>query len=105
MSFEHCSRMAIRRALTSSVWAMVVRSHKFATLGRDTTMRKSIPRALAFLLTAVMLVTAENARAASHPNFLIILADDCTYNDLPLYGGQSARTPNIDKLAAEGLTF
>ena len=24
------------------------------------------------------------------PNFLIILADDCTYNDLPLYGGQNA---------------
>ena len=40
-----------------------------------------------------------------HPNFLIILADDCTYNDLPLYGGKNAKTPNIDKLATEGLTF
>ena len=39
------------------------------------------------------------------PSFLIILADDCTYNDLPLYGGQNARTPHIDKLAAQGLTF
>ena len=43
--------------------------------------------------------------AADHPNFLIIIADDCTYNDLPLYGGQNAKTPNIDKLATEGLTF
>ena len=43
--------------------------------------------------------------AADHPNFLIIIADDCTYNDLPLYGGQNAKTPNIDKLAIEGLTF
>ena len=42
---------------------------------------------------------------ADHPNFLIILADDCTYNDLPLYGGKNAKTPNIDKLATEGLTF
>jgi len=39
------------------------------------------------------------------PNFLIIIADDCTYNDLPLYGGQNAKTPNIDMLAREGLTF
>lgn len=33
------------------------------------------------------------------------MADDCTYNDLPLYGGQNAKTPNIDALAARGLTF
>ena len=43
--------------------------------------------------------------AKESPNFLIILADDCTYNDLPLYGGQNAKTPNIDRLASEGLTF
>ena len=43
--------------------------------------------------------------AADHPNFLIIIADDCTYNDLPLYGGKNAKTPNIDKLATGGLTF
>ena len=43
--------------------------------------------------------------AGDNPNFLIILADDCTYNDLPLYGGKNAKTPNIDKLATEGLTF
>ncbi|HSU54788.1 MAG TPA: sulfatase [Candidatus Dormibacteraeota bacterium] len=45
------------------------------------------------------------ARQTSAPNFLIILADDCTYNDLASYGGQNARTPNIDRLAKEGLTF
>ena len=41
----------------------------------------------------------------SRPNVLIIMADDCTYNDLPLYGGQNAKTPNIDRLATQGLTF
>lgn len=45
------------------------------------------------------------AFAATQPNVLIIIADDCTYNDLPLYGGRNARTPNIDKLAREGLVF
>jgi uncharacterized sulfatase len=43
--------------------------------------------------------------AAVRPNVLIIMADDCTYNDLPLYGGQNAKTPNLDRLAREGLTF
>ena len=50
--------------------------------------------------------TAEGAGGPqSRPNFLIIMADDCTYNDLALYGGQNAKTPNIDRLATQGLTF
>ncbi|MEE3177420.1 MAG: sulfatase-like hydrolase/transferase, partial [Verrucomicrobiota bacterium] len=36
---------------------------------------------------------------------LIIMADDCTYNDLPLYGGKNAKTPHINRLASEGLVF
>lgn len=42
---------------------------------------------------------------AAAPNVLIILADDCTFSDLAVYGGQNAKTPNIDRLAAEGLVF
>lgn len=60
-----------------------------------------------FIATAVALfVTAAcESDAADRPNVLIIMADDCTFSDLPLYGGQNAKTPNIDKLASEGLTF
>ena len=43
--------------------------------------------------------------ATAQPNVLVILADDCTFSDLPLYGGQNARTPNLDRLGAEGLVF
>jgi len=39
------------------------------------------------------------------PNILLIVSDDCTYIDLPLYGGRNAKTPHIDRLAAEGLVF
>jgi len=39
------------------------------------------------------------------PNIMIIIADDCTYSDLPLYGGRNVKTPNIDRLASDGLTF
>ncbi|MCK5564916.1 MAG: sulfatase [Planctomycetes bacterium] len=38
------------------------------------------------------------------PNFLFILADDCTYRDIGCYGGQ-AYTPNIDRLAKQGMRF
>ncbi|WP_153558726.1 sulfatase family protein [Roseimaritima sediminicola] len=57
------------------------------------------------LLWAIAFVGLVPAVAAERPNVLIIIADDCTFSDLPLYGGQNAQTPNIDRLAAEGLTF
>ena len=38
-------------------------------------------------------------------NVLIIMADDCTYNDLSLYGGVNAKTPHIQRLASSGLVF
>jgi len=43
--------------------------------------------------------------AQDKPNILIIIADDCTFSDLPLYGGSNVKTPEIDKLAAQGMTF
>ncbi len=46
-----------------------------------------------------------DVQAAEQPNFLIIMADDCTHSDLPAYGGKNARTPNLDRLATEGLVF
>ncbi|NND97019.1 MAG: sulfatase [Pirellulaceae bacterium] len=46
-----------------------------------------------------------SATAAKRPNVLIIMADDCTHNDLSMYGGQNAHTPHLEQLAADGLTF
>ncbi|EMI46068.1 sulfatase [Rhodopirellula sp. SWK7] len=48
---------------------------------------------------------ARTVDAATPPNALIILADDCTFNDLPVYGGVNAKTPNLDQFAAEGMVF
>jgi N-sulfoglucosamine sulfohydrolase len=39
------------------------------------------------------------------PNILVILADDCTYSDLPIHGGENARTPNLDAFAKQGTVF
>ena len=57
-----------------------------------------------FLLFS-LLVSVGWLQAQSPPNVLVIMADDCTFNDLPAYGGQNAKTPHIDKLAREGLLF
>lgn len=55
---------------------------------------------------ALLMFAAHGASlAAERPNVLIIMADDCTYNDLAVYGGRNALTPHIDQLAAEGLVF
>ena len=39
------------------------------------------------------------------PNIIYILADDLGYGDLGVYGQEKFSTPNIDKLAAEGMLF
>ena len=57
---------------------------------------------LLFLCTALL---CPQLWAADRPNVLIIMADDCTHNDLPMYGGENAKTPNLEKLASQGLTF
>ena len=55
-----------------------------------------------FIILLTGLLLGLGVFAKERPNFLIIMADDCTYNDLPLYGGQNAKTPNINRLAARG---
>jgi arylsulfatase A len=43
--------------------------------------------------------------AAAKPNFVIIFADDQGYGDLGCFGSKKIRTPNIDRMAKEGMRF
>ena len=45
------------------------------------------------------------ASATERPNIVFILADDLGYGDLGCYGQKNFATPNIDRMAAEGLRF
>ncbi len=45
------------------------------------------------------------SRTSSKPNVLLILADDHGYGDSSVYGGPNVRTPNIDRIAFEGIRF
>jgi len=42
---------------------------------------------------------------ASKPNIVFIMADDLGYTDLSCYGRREYKTPNVDRLAAEGIRF
>lgn len=58
------------------------------------------------VLVAAMLFASNLAQGADapRPNILVILADDLGYSDLGCYGGE-IQTPNLDRLAANGLKF
>ena len=49
-----------------------------------------------------ILFSYANSYANSRPNFVLIIADDCTYLDMEIYGGQ-AKTPHIKRLSEEGM--
>ncbi|MCC9600320.1 sulfatase [Stieleria sp. JC731] len=57
-----------------------------------------------FVFAALALLTLSCTLYAesSPPNFVFIIADDCTFRDIGCYGGQ-AHTPNIDGLAKQGM--
>jgi arylsulfatase len=46
---------------------------------------------------------AAQAPAARKPNIILVLADDLGYNEVGVYGQKKIRTPNIDRLAQEGV--
>jgi arylsulfatase A-like enzyme len=75
--------------------------------------RREFVKASVLGVTLVPIVFAErNMLAAlfgpgttSLPNIVLIYADDIGYGDLACYGATGVRTPNVDRLAAEGLRF
>ncbi len=59
-------------------------------------------------LTPVVLTAtscSQQQDVAKLPNVIVILADDLGYGDLGVYGASAVKTPNIDRLANEGVRF
>lgn len=58
-------------------------------------------------LTLVVFTTSSPATAAdaARPNIVLILIDDMGWGDLSCFGNKEARTPNVDRMATEGIRF
>src|SRR5687767_15936093 len=61
-------------------------------------------------LTALLFVSCVSfcsisARADDRPNILFIMSDDHAYQAISAYGSNRNQTPNIDRLAKEGMRF
>lgn len=67
-------------------------------------------RRLLVVVAAVGLFTwiglpAAAAESSARPNFIFILADDLGWGDLGCYGHRQLKTPNLDRLAKQGIQF
>ncbi len=63
-------------------------------------MRSLLMSLLALVLCGAMRCDAANAK---QPNIIVILCDDLGYGDLGCFGHPRIKTPNLDRLAGEGL--
>ncbi len=60
---------------------------------------------LILLLTSFQAFAQKNKTASALPNIVYIYADDLGYGELGCYGQQKIETPNLDRMAAEGMRF
>jgi arylsulfatase A-like enzyme len=62
--------------------------------------------ALLLIIGLDLLLASERAMAAETlPNIVLIYADDLGYGDVSCYGAKAIQTPNVDRLAREGVRF
>ncbi|NIA15535.1 MAG: sulfatase-like hydrolase/transferase [Nitrospiraceae bacterium] len=67
--------------------------------------RAFLQRSLGALAGAAALGSVSFAQAARRPNFVFFLVDDLGWTDLGCFGSSFYETPNVDRLAAQGVKF
>jgi arylsulfatase A-like enzyme len=57
------------------------------------------------IVPLLLLLASANPQEPRHPNIIFIHTDDLGYGDLSCYGQKKFQTPNIDRMASEGMRF
>jgi arylsulfatase A-like enzyme len=60
---------------------------------------------ITFFFAALISLSGQRAHAIEKPNIIFIIADDLGYGDLGCYGQKTIKTPELDRLAANGIRF
>ncbi|MHC4403528.1 MAG: sulfatase family protein [Planctomycetota bacterium] len=63
------------------------------------------PARIALAAAAAVILRAPAGLADERPNFVLIFTDDQGYQDLGCFGSPDIRTPNLDRMAEEGMKF
>lgn len=64
--------------------------------------KQGLPLLLLLAVCSILLAAHEPRKTSSRPNIIYIMADDMGYSDIGCYGGE-VNTPNLDRLAANGI--
>lgn len=93
---------------------IIARKHKRVNLYCDNTtdnMNKviattaSVTGMVASMVSPASAAGREKTKGTDKPNIVLIIGDDCRMRDLGCYGNVYSKTPNIDRLASEGMRF
>lgn len=70
-------------------------------------LRKCLARFLSCLAVSLTCLTAvcQSAESTAPPNIILVFIDDMGWADFSCFGNKDAKTPNVDRLASEGIAF
>jgi arylsulfatase A-like enzyme len=57
------------------------------------------------IISLLIVVGCQQQVKEKSPNFIVFIADDVSWNDIGCYGNEIVQTPNIDRIASEGVRF
>ena len=72
---------------------------------RPTNATSWLRRVFGFILLGLLSTSGLTAAETTKPNIIFIFADDWGYGDLGIHGSPFCKTPNLDRMASEGIDF